>query len=164
MPGGAAVELVVGRSGGVALTVGAIRAYRTGFQFTVTGLLRTPSAATRDGRGWRQRVDVELGPLATEFCQVGVQFSNGRSAANLHWRPPATSSAPVGPLLVALEGGGAGRRFDMDYWVCPLPPPGPVTFVCAWPMHGLPETRTTVDAGLILDAAARCIEFWPAEP
>jgi hypothetical protein len=164
MPGSVGVDLILGRTGEVVLTVGAIRAYRNGFQFTVTGLVRAASVSDRGGMGWRVRVDVESGPLITEFCQVGVEFSNGLSAANRHWHPPASGSVPTGLLLVALAGGGAGHRFEVDYWVWPLPPPGPVTFVCGWPTHSLAETRTAIDAGAILDAAARCVEFWRAEP
>jgi hypothetical protein len=49
----------------------------------------------------------------------------------------------------------------MRYWVWPLPPPGPVEFVCEWPLHGIAESRGALDAQLIVDAAARAIPLWP---
>jgi hypothetical protein len=49
----------------------------------------------------------------------------------------------------------------MSYWVWPLPPPGPVTFVCEWPAHGIGESRADVDARLIREAAVRAVPLWP---
>jgi hypothetical protein len=34
-------------------------------------------------------------------------------------------------------------------------------FVCEWPVHHIGESRAEVDAGPILDAAARSIVLWP---
>ena len=43
-----------------------------------------------------------------------------------------------------------------------LPPPGPLEFVCEWPELGITETRASIDAQLILDAAQHRIQVWPA--
>src|SRR5256885_6760927 len=51
----------------------------------------------------------------------------------------------------------------LRYWVWPLPPPGPVAFVCEWPAFGIPESRAELHARLILDAAARAVELWPED-
>jgi hypothetical protein len=48
--------------------------------------------------------------------------------------------------------------------VHPLPPDGPVTFVAAWPEHGVAETRTQLDAAAIHAAVARAVTLWPEEP
>jgi hypothetical protein len=61
-------------------------------------------------------------------------------------------------------GGGGGRSFDQGYWVTPLPPPGPLTFVCAWPAVGITETRTTLDAAPIAQAATLAQVLWPWQP
>jgi hypothetical protein len=42
-----------------------------------------------------------------------------------------------------------GWSFDMDYRVRPLPPPGLLGFICAWPGCGIPTTRMAVDGGAI---------------
>jgi hypothetical protein len=50
--------------------------------------------------------------------------------------------------IVLLPGGGSGGvgGWDEQYWVAPLPPPGPVAFVCEWPAAGIALTRGEVDA------------------
>jgi hypothetical protein len=45
-------------------------------------------------------------------------------------------------------------------WVWGLPPPGPLAFVVEWPARGIPETRAEIDAGLVLEAAARAVPIW----
>jgi hypothetical protein len=51
----------------------------------------------------------------------------------------------------------------MRYWVWPLPPPGPLTFVVEWPAHGIAESRAELDTQPILDAAARAIQVFPED-
>ena len=60
--------------------------------------------------------------------------------------------------------GGNDRRYDSNFWVHPLPPDGPVTFVAAWPEHGVAETRAELDAAAIHAAVARAVTLWPEEP
>ena len=76
-------------------------------------------------------------------------------------RPPAPDGEPEGPVLVQHGGGGGGRRWDQDYWVWPLPPPGSLAFVCEWPAVGIPESRAETDAGQVLEAAQRSVVLWP---
>jgi hypothetical protein len=52
----------------------------------------------------------------------------------------------------------------MRYWVWPLPPAGPVTFICQWSALGIEESRGEIDARLILDAAGRAVQLWPQDP
>jgi hypothetical protein len=63
--------------------------------------------------------------------------------------------------------GGTGARaitnsYELTYWVQPLPPPGELLFACEWPQRQIPLTTTTIDADVILAAAARAQELWPA--
>ena len=62
-------------------------------------------------------------------------------------------------------GGGSGgpRSYDMSMWVWPLPPPGPVAFVCEWAAESIALTRREIDAEPILDAARRSEAMWPDE-
>jgi hypothetical protein len=57
------------------------------------------------------------------------------------------------PLRGSGRGGSGESRFQQGYWISPLPPPGPVGFVCEWPAVGIPVARQELDAQLIRDAA-----------
>jgi hypothetical protein len=58
---------------------------------------------------------------------------------------------------------GNGRRYTFDYWAWPLPPPGPLSFVCEWPSHGVPQTGHDVDAEEILAASRQARRLWGEE-
>jgi hypothetical protein len=67
---------------------------------------------------------------------------------------------------VTLNPGGFGgglRHRNWSYWISPLPPAGPVTFVCEWAAAGIPETQVSLDAQLIVDAAGRSVQLWPED-
>jgi hypothetical protein len=70
---------------------------------------------------------------------------------------------PAGPILRTFLGGGGPRSSFWRWWAWPLPPAGPMEFVCEWPALGIPETRAGLDAQLILDAAGRKIRLWSGE-
>jgi hypothetical protein len=60
-------------------------------------------------------------------------------------------------------GGGSPRSSLSRWWVWPLPPAGPLEFVCEWPLLGIPESRAGLDAQSILDAAGQSIRLWPED-
>ena len=51
----------------------------------------------------------------------------------------------------------------MGFWLWPLPPPGPLTFVVEWPALGIAETRAETDATAVVEAAASAAPLWPEE-
>jgi hypothetical protein len=59
---------------------------------------------------------------------------------------------PTGPILRLRGGGGTSHYQLMHWWAWPLPPSGPLEFIC---QLGTGETRVGIDAQLILDAAQR---------
>jgi len=59
------------------------------------------------------------------------------------------------------DGGGGGGRWSQGYWVWPLPPEGPLAFVCEWPIADISETRTEIDSALLRDAAGDAVTVWP---
>jgi hypothetical protein len=117
------------------LVVTNVRAYPAGVALTVRLGLRTPVAGRR--HDWMDRPDDLL-----------FSFDSGE---------------PGQPLLQHRGGGGSETDWDAECWLWPLPPPGPLTFACVWPAGGVPESRVTLDAGLVHRAAADALPRF-AEP
>jgi hypothetical protein len=157
-----AAELLLARSDSAAIGVSGITAYRNGFEMELVVVLRK---ANRRGRFFHDSFhgDFTEDPLGPEILRLGVQFADGGVATNLgrDLGYPGDDE-PAGPMLMHGGGGGGDRRYDMRYWIWPLPPPGPVTFVCEWPALGIAESRAEVDGRAILDAAARSVAPWPS--
>jgi hypothetical protein len=153
-----AAQLILARGDEVVLGVNELVAYPNGFSFTVATVLRR-----EDRRGHlfhlgchHDSIDGE--PPVPEFLRLGVQFADGTAVSNLGAFP---RDEPDRLGMTQNGGGGGGQRHDMSYWVWPLPPPGPVTFVCEWPAFGIGESRAGLDARSIHDAAARAVRAWP---
>ena len=92
--------------------------------------------------------------------QISLQFSDSRKAVSSRAH---ADSEPAGPILQRRGGGGTSHSQLLRWWAWPLPPTGPLEFVCQWPVYGISETRVGLDAQLILDAARRSIQLWPED-
>jgi len=109
----------------------------------------------------------EAGQLDPSLIRFGIQFSDGRKATNLSaWlhfqRPGGPDAPPEGPVLLAHRGGGGGGgHWQQWFWAWPLPPEGPLAFVCEWPLADIAETRSEIDSALLRDAAAEVVALWP---
>jgi hypothetical protein len=155
--GSVGVDLLLARSDEAALALTGLIAYPNGFSFTIAAVLREED---RRGRVHHYGYQPDgSGAPEPEFLRVGVRFADGRVAANLAGRPRFDDETPDRPVLMADSGGGGGRRFDMGYWVWPLPPAGPLTVVVAWPGYHIDETSAQIDAALLHDAAGRAISL-----
>jgi hypothetical protein len=100
-----------------------------------------------------------------EALRFGIQFADGAKATTLgapHWAPHR-DAPPTGPVLSPHGGSGGGRSFEMSMWVWPLPPAGPLAFVCEWAAERIALTRREVDAGSILEAARQSEPLWPPD-
>lgn len=160
LPGVVALELLLGRSERFAVAISRLAAYPTGFEFDLLAF-GSPAEADTDevdpmlfGPG-RQRGRLREGELSDDFLRLGVQFADGSKATNVPGPRSYASGEPDGPVLHGGGGGGGGNHWRQSEWVWPLPPPGPLAFVCEWPAAGIPVTRKEIDAQLILDAAER---------
>ncbi|MFD1504600.1 hypothetical protein FE374_06010 [Georgenia yuyongxinii] len=69
--------------------------------------------------------------------------------------------APDHPVLARRSGVSHADRAERDYWLWPLPPPGPLRVVCRWPARDIETTVGDLDADVIRDAAARARPLWP---
>jgi hypothetical protein len=153
-----ALNLLLARTDVVAVRVGAAVAYPSGLDFTVSVRRRDPGNEVFDLWSPRRR---ELPP---ELLRFGIQFADGSKATTLGavWSDPQRGD-PNPPVLMDHGGGGDDRRWDQEFWLWPLPPPGPLTFVCEWPAYGIAETRHEIDAAAIVDAAAKAKTLWPEQ-
>jgi hypothetical protein len=162
LPGLVPVELLVARTDEAAVAVSGIRAYPTGFGFLVSVRLRRVAAGQEpDPFPFDGPFDGDR--LADTFLRFGVQFADGAKATNLpRYDLHVTGDAePARPVMLTSGGGGGGTAWDMDQWVWPLPPAGPLAFVCEWPAHRIGEARVELDADLIRQAAERATLLWP---
>jgi hypothetical protein len=97
-----------------------------------------------------------------------IEFADGRSVTNID---PSTVGSdgrdPDRPMLSSGPGTGGGVdgwSFDMDDRVRPLPPPGPLAFICAGPGRGIPTSRVEVDGVAIREAANAAVTLWLDDP
>ncbi len=63
-------------------------------------------------------------------------------------------------VLVSRGGSGGHRRAKTGYWLWPLPPAGPLAFVCEWPGEEIGLTRREIDGHAVRDAAGRATFVW----
>ena len=144
-----------------AIGISAIAAYARGFNVTVQAI-----AARRPSRGRLydplQWLEVPPGELADELIRFGIELADGTKLTNvglMAFDDETDTLAEAGMFPGA--GGGGDRDWETEFWVWPLPPQGPLAFVCEWPAMGIPETRHEIDARLVRDAAERSRSLWP---
>jgi hypothetical protein len=166
---GAAVplRLVLAKTSDLAVAVLGGTAYPTGFEFKLV----VRSRGNRDELGDFDPLELhhrfvrrrhgggrEIPP---ELLRFGIEFSDGSKATNLQelWGgdPPRE---PPSPVLMPGGGGGGVGNWETEFWVWPLPPEGPLAFVCEWPAREIPLTRVELDAALVRDAAAQAEVLW----
>lgn len=93
--------------------------------------------------------------------RFGCVYADGRSATS------GTRDAPVveaagGDLsvLMLLRSTSTGLLWNGEYWLHPLPPPGPLVLGCRWPDRGIAETLVEIDPSPLLTAAASSAPVW----
>lgn len=167
------VQELIGRSEEAAISLARIVAYPLGFEVTLDAFTRALS--------WGWAFDERLGEWHSgeqerppaELLRYGVEFADGRKASNLSGMFGGTVVAmsagdneepdPATDIRLVPGGGhGGGRHSRQEFWVWPLPPPGPVAFVCEWPRYGIAESRVELEAASIRAAARNAIEIWSA--
>jgi len=178
LPGVVPVELVLARSESTVVLLTGVRAFPTGLQMNLAVRVRG-GAARHDLHS-----EVFDGPyhhgMEAEWQQRrlkwGFEFADGRRATSVDpWPQPPNQDhrrphdpedwlwEPDHPVLTGGGGGGGSRAVDRDYWLWPLPPPGPLRVVCQWLDQGIDLTVQDLDATPFLEAAGRAQPVWPPE-
>jgi hypothetical protein len=159
LPGVVPVELLIARTDETAVAVtGSVRAYPTGFGFTLSLRVR----AYPPGDPYPFDVPFEGDQIPDAFLRVGVQFADGAKATNLprYDLRHHDDTEPTPPMLTPHGGRDGGRAWDADHWVWPLPPAGPLALVCEWPARQVGESRVEFDARSVRQAAERAATLW----
>jgi hypothetical protein len=148
VPGVVPVALLVASTDTHAVLIDGLLVYPTGFDFDLA-VRRHPGLPRHhqpDPRVWHE-------------LWLEVRFADGRRADNGPgpWPRPDDDHLPDQPLLYQSVVGPDGGHV----WLWGLPPPGPLTFACQWPAEQIPPSQAELDAGLVLDAAARARTLWP---
>jgi hypothetical protein len=161
LPGVFPLELVLARTGELALYAHNGRAFPNGWEFTFGIRTREP----RDGRRHDPFNAWHRGDLDDDVVRVGFELPDGRKATVFD-RPrwPEAGDAPPEAVLRQGGGGGGGSGWEFRFWAWPLPPEGTFELVVEWPKEGIPLTRTALDAAPIRAAASRAQELWPEAP
>jgi hypothetical protein len=164
---GLPIRIVLARTDDLAVLLNQVSAYPTGFTIEISLLLREEPEFFMDLSevldGSMRRPHKASPELSPDLFRFGIRFADGSKVTNIdpgRW-PKEVDEEPTGPLLLARGGGGGGARWEQDYWVWPLPPEGPMAFVCEWPARGIPLTEHEVDATSIREAASSAEVLWP---
>jgi hypothetical protein len=141
-----------------AIAITGLTAYTTGFEIFMARRIRpgvpgldedpTPDMLSRG------RIDPLAAPFFSLLLSDGTEVASGGRRGE---------SEPTGPILQSRGGGGSTHSQFFRWWAWPLPPKGPLEFICQWSMYGMAETRVGIDAQLILDAAQRSVRLWPED-
>ena len=134
-----------------------------GVKFSVQVRFREPHSD--GGRDMMEAIHGDRSPK--NRLLLGVEFADGRRCSNIYGQgfARADPSAVDEPLLSHGGGGGGSEGGGhVSLFLSPLPPPGELRLISAWPHRGLRETVTLLPADDIQEAAARVVELWPREP
>jgi hypothetical protein len=170
LPAGVGLTVLLGRTDDAAVGITQVEAFSTGFRFTLAVRLRRARPELQHG-GLFMLLSSHVHPgiqiRVEDRLLLGIEYADGRRVSNVEDMPLPGRAAALDDqrLVLAQQGGGGGEQsVDQAYWVAPLPPEGPVTFVLAWPGFGMPESRTELDGTAIRVAADRSHILWPPQP
>jgi hypothetical protein len=161
VPTSVAIDAVLADDHEIVVFISGARVFSNGVDFTLEVRARH---ATTDGRGG------SLGGIhghgdPSDRLLLGFEFSDRRRCSNIGAPfPPDFQDSAERPELMPGGGTGGTRSSDISMFLSPLPPPGDLRVVCAWPKFGLPEKTTVLSADAILEAAQGVRVLWPWEP
>ncbi|HEX5405469.1 MAG TPA: hypothetical protein VFX16_24610 [Pseudonocardiaceae bacterium] len=144
---------LLGRSENARIALVGLRCWPDGVSLDVRLMCRTRrfDRPRRDGK-----------PADDWSFRFGVRYADRRRVAIGEF-PPGRRSAERGTDGLVLRptiGGGGRFHRHWEFYLWPLPPKGRLTLVADWPVEGIAETYTELDAGEIRAAAARAVVVW----
>jgi hypothetical protein len=162
LPGVVGLELMLAANARAVVFVGGLAAFPTGLEFEVRVLVAPGENLEPSLNGVHHRPGTRPGNNYEEMLRFGVGFDDGRRATNVGGPSPRGVDTE-GPVLNGRGGSGSTSQWRQGFWLWPLPPPGPLSFVCEWPAADLARVHAEIDSQVILDAAARARVVFPAQ-
>ena len=155
------LDLVLARSAKAVVTLGSLTAYPSGFEFEYLVRCRDEEIGQLLPEHLHGRRLGSAGDeLPAELFRFGIEFGDGARVTSVQPRLPFDRSDVHGPVMVQRGGGGSFERWQGNWWVWPLPPAGPLAFVCEWPAADLSLMRAETDAAVLHEAASRAVTLW----
>lgn len=151
-------DFVLASNDEVAVVVQGIACYPNGFTFE----LRTVTRFEPDEDDESAHYHGLFGPgnpghggdVPPEQLRFGLSFSDGSKCTTLDPWSDLHDDEKGMQLHQGSGGGGNGHQYA-NLWVNPLPPEGPVEFVCEWPVFGIEETRRRIEGSHFIKAAEK---------
>jgi hypothetical protein len=155
----ALASFVLARTDEVAVAVRSVTAHSDGLRLTVVVLFADEQRA--EDLEWAMQ---DYGRSPGRF-RLGCAFADGRRATTGRGDSPEVAlPGDASPSLLLLSSSATTLAWTGDYWLNPLPPPGPLVVGCRWPDRGIPETLAQVEAAPLLEAAAASRPVWESAP
>lgn len=152
-------DFVLASNDEVAVVVRGVACYPNGFTFELRTVTRfEPDEDDESARYYgllgagRARSGGEVPP---EQLRFGLSFSDGSKGTTLDLWNGWPNDEDQGVRLHQGSGGGSDGEQYSNLWVTPLPPEGPVEFVCEWPVFGIEETRRRIEGSHFIKAAEK---------
>ncbi|WP_405180974.1 hypothetical protein OG225_07230 [Nocardia sp. NBC_01377] len=154
IPTAVAVQAILLRTDDIAVAIAGARAYRHGVELHFQLHVRPGARCTALGAfaGYP-------GGTKDQFL-IGLEFADGRTVTN--W--PGDPTDPDTPTLMASASGGSTLLATANYYLTPLPPPGRLSVIGAWPARQIAEHRIELDTDAIRQGAATSTVLWPQQP
>jgi hypothetical protein len=150
-------RFVLARTADLAIGLGDVVAYSTGFAFRLVVALR-PGGEPFDPQPLVMQLHGRSGTGKDGF-RFGVQFADGRRATTLDLRRPPAEEEP--PIRLTMGGSNSsGTGMSLGIWVYPLPPAGPLTIATEWLAQGVELCQHELDAAAIVEAASQSQVLW----
>ena len=172
LPAAVPVNAVLARTPDLAVALLSVNVHSTGVLLSLTFRNRGGTGSAPQG-GWPSSGASGAWmsahrPDSPDRWLLGVQYPDGRTASTLsRSRRPGTVGQSLDegqPRLLGHGGGGGGRTYNSALWLAPLPGPGPLTVVFAWPAMDIEELSIDLDTEPWRHAAMLVTPLWDHEP
>jgi hypothetical protein len=164
IPGVAPAGLFLIRTDEAVVAVSNALVYPNGFEFAVHARLHREDFVWGIGP-LDPGADPRTRQAPDRALRLGVMYADGRRARTSSYQPMTVDDADGEHLVLREVGtGGSERQWDGQFWVHPLPPDGPVTFVASWLLYGVGEARAELNSSVIHEAAGQAVILWPDKP